>query len=159
LREATVMVLYVSVVEIAELAGLPEHRLANGHVDGVIGGALLAVIWGTALGLALAHWFAFGIAAPGLRGLRPTKHHLAAGLAQFGGAVFVAAVSSIPVLFLSEGAALETTGDVPAVIIGIVAYLVARATGRARLPAAVYGVTALALGVVVALVKSTLAGH
>ncbi len=158
-REATVMVLYVSVVEIAELAALPEQHYANGHVEGVIDGALLAVIWGTAIGLALAHWFAFGIAAPGLRGARPTRHHLTAGLAQFGGAAFVAAVSSLPVLFLTDDAALETIGEIPAGIIGVIAYFVARATGRKRLPSIIYGITALALGVVVALVKYQLGGH
>src|SRR5690349_1967948 len=38
LREATVMILYVSVVEIAELAWLPEQRFADGHVEGTIDG-------------------------------------------------------------------------------------------------------------------------
>jgi hypothetical protein len=76
-----------------------------------------------------------------------------------GGAAFVATVSSLPVLFLSDEAALETIGEIPAVIIGVIAYFLARATGRARLPSVVYGITALALGVVVALVKYTLAWH
>ena len=56
-------------------------------------------------------------------------------------------------------AAQETIGDVPAVLIGVIGYLVARATGESRLPSAFYGVTALSLGVVVALVKSVLAAH
>jgi hypothetical protein len=73
--------------------------------------------------------------------------------------VFVAAVSSVPVLLFSDVRAQETIGDVPAVIIGVIGYFVARATGRARLPSVFYGVTALALGVVVALVKSALAAH
>src|SRR5947208_14744179 len=73
LREATVMVLYVSVVEIAELAALPEDHFSNGRVTGPVGGALLAIIWGTAIGLALAHWFAFRIAAPAFSGERVTS--------------------------------------------------------------------------------------
>lgn len=41
----------------------------------------------------------------------------------------------------------------------MIGYLVARATGKSQLPAIFYGLTALALGVVVALVKSALAAH
>ena len=153
------MVLYVSVVEIAELATLPEGHFSNGRVTGPVGAQLLAIVWGTAVGLALAHWFAFRLAAPGFRGDRPTRHDTWIGVAQLSGAVFVAAVSSLPVIFFSDVRAQETTGDVPAIVIGVVGYLIARATGKSRLPSIFYGVTALALGVAVALVKSTLAAH
>ena len=73
--------------------------------------------------------------------------------------MFVAAVSSVPVLFLSDVRAQEATGDVPALLIGVVAYVVSRITGRPRVVSLLYGVTALALGVLVALVKSILAAH
>lgn len=159
LREAATMILYVSVIEIAELFSLPEDHFAHGRVTGPVGTTLLAIIWGTAVGLALAHWFAFRVAAPGFRGESPTKHDAQIGLAQLAGAVFVAAVSSIPVLFFSDVRAQETVGDVPALVIGVIAFFVARAAGKARLPAAFYGVTAAVLGVVVALVKSILAAH
>ena len=53
----------------------------------------------------------------------------------------------------------EFTGLVPAILIGIVGYLIARETGKNRLVAAVYGVTMLALGVLVATVKLALAAH
>lgn len=158
-REAVIMVLYVSVVEIAELAALPEDHFAKGRVTGAVGGQLLAVVWGTAVGLAIAHWFAFRLAAPAFRGERPTRLDTHIGLAQLGGAMFVAAVSSIPVLVLSDVRAQETTGDVPALLIGVVGFLVARATGKKRLVSIVYGVIALALGVLVALVKTRLAAH
>src|SRR5262249_49158546 len=106
-----------------------------------------------------AHWFAFGLAAPAFRGERPTRRVTYVGFAQLGGALFVAAVSSLPVLFLSDVRAQEITGDVPAVVIGVVAYLIARSSGKPRLGSLFYGVTALALGVLVALVKSVLAAH
>src|ERR1700750_3096861 len=86
-REATVMVLYVSVVEIAELAAVPERHRAHGAVTGPIGGQLLAILWGTAVGLALAHWFAFRLAAPAFRGERPTHLDFQIGLGQLTGAV------------------------------------------------------------------------
>jgi len=153
------MVLYVSVVEIAELAALPESHFSHGRVTGAVGGQVLAIVWGTAVGLAIAHWFAFQFAAPLFRGERPTRFAFAVGLAQLTGAAFVAAVSSIPVFVLSDVRAQETTGDVPALLIGVVAYVVARISGRPRVVSCLYGVTALALGVLVAIVKSVLAAH
>lgn len=159
LHEATVMVLYVSVIEIAELAALPEGHYAGGHVTGPVDGVLLAIVWGTAIGLAIAHWFAFRLAAPAFRGERPKRLDTQIGLAQFAGAVAVAAVSSLPVLVFSDVRAQETIGDVPAVLVGAVGYLVARHAGARRLAAVFYGLTALALGVLVALVKTKLAAH
>lgn len=157
-REAVTMVLYVSVVEIAELAAIPQSHGPNG-VTGAVGAKLLAIVWGTAVGLALAHWFAFRLAAPAFRGERPSRLDTYVGFAQVGAAMFVAAVSSLPVLFLSDVRAQEFTGDVPAVLIGIVGYVLARYAGRSRPASVFYGTTALALGVLVALVKSILAGH
>jgi ABC-type tungstate transport system substrate-binding protein len=158
-REATTMVLYVSVVEIAELAALPESHLAHGRVTGPVGPQLLEIVWGTAVGLALAHWFAFRLAAPAFRGERPTSLDTQIGFAQVGAAIFVAAVASVPGLLFSDTLAQETTGDVPALLVGVVAYLLARHTGTSRWASLFYGLTALALGVLVALVKSTLAAH
>ncbi len=158
LREAVVMVLYVSVVEIAELAAIPETHAA-GRVTGPVGGELLALLWGTAVGLALAHWFAFRLAAHAFRGERVTNLDTRIGLAQVGAAMFVAAVSSLPVLLLSDQRAQEWTGDVPALLIGIVGYIIARATGKSRVAALFFGITMLALGVLVAAVKAYLAGH
>src|SRR5260221_861671 len=128
LGEAITMVLYVSVVEIAELAAIPETHFAHGKVTGAVGAQLLGIIWGTAVGLAIAHWFAFRLAAPAFRGERPTRNDTYIGLAQVGGAMFVAAVSSLPVIFFSDVRAQETTGDVPALLIGIIGYLIARYT-------------------------------
>jgi hypothetical protein len=158
-REAITMVLYVSVVEVAELASLPESHFAHGRVTGAVGEDLLAIVWGTAVGLALAHWFAFRVAAPAFRGERPSRYDTYIGVAQVGAAMLVAAVSSIPVLLFSDVRAQETTGDVPAALIGFVGYLLARSAGKSRLASVFYGVTALALGVLVALVKGLLAAH
>src|SRR5262245_44595990 len=159
MREAATMVLYVSVVGIAELAAIPEEHFAHGRVTGPVGSALLAIVWGTAVGLALAHWFAFRVAASAFRGESPTRLDAQVGPAQLAGAMFVPAVSSRPVLLLNVVRAQEITGDVPAVIIGVLAYFIARAAGRGYLPAAFYGITALALGIVVALVKVKIAAH
>jgi hypothetical protein len=153
------MVLYVSVVEIAALAALPEKHFTHGLVTGAVGDQLLGILWGTAVGLALAHWFAFGLAAPAFRGERPSHLDAQIGLAQLAGAILVAALSSVPVLLFSNVRAQETTGDVPALLVGVVGYLLARRTRRSRLASLFYGITGLALGILVALVKGLLAAH
>jgi hypothetical protein len=139
LREASVMILYVSVVEIAELAALPEGHFVHGLVTGAVGSELLAIVWGTAVGLALAHWFAFGLAALAFRGQRPTHLDTLIGLAQLAGAILVAALSSVPAVFFSDVRAQETTGDVPALLVGVVGYLLARQTGSSRLAGLFFG--------------------
>ncbi len=158
-HEAATMVLYVSIVEIAELAAIPESHFATGRVTGPVGAELIALLWGTAMGLALAHWFAFGFAARGFRGERHTPLDTYIGLAQVGAAAFVAAVSSIPALFMSDENAQVFTGYIPAVLVGIVSYLIARSGGRSRAASVVYGITALVLGFIVAFAKSRLASH
>jgi hypothetical protein len=158
-REATIMVLYVSVVEIAELAALPGGGHGGGDVTGPVGAELLAILWGTAIGLALAHWFAFRLAAPAFRGEHIDANETRVVLAQLAGAAFVAAVSSLPVLLFSEEREQEAVRYVPAILIGFVGYFVARRAGNSRAAAMVYGATGLALGVLVALLKHELAAH
>src|SRR5262249_62417379 len=101
-REAITMVLYVSVVEIAELSALPEEHFTHGRVTGAVAGKLLAVLWGTAVGLAIAHWFAFQFAAPLFRGERPNLLAVAIGLGEVAGPLLGAAVSSLLSLLLSS---------------------------------------------------------
>ncbi len=158
-RDAAIMLLYVSVVEIAELAALPEQHFSDGHATGASGDQLLELLWGTALGLALAHWFAFRVVAPAFKGDHVSRHDTYVGIAQLGGATAVALISSVPVLLFSDVRAQETTGDVPSALIGIVAYLIARSAKRSRWSSMAYGLTAFVVGVLVAAVKSTLAAH
>jgi hypothetical protein len=157
-REATIMVLYVSVVEIAELAAMPE-RLSHGHVSGPVSIRLLSILWGTALGLALAHCFAFQVAAPVFRGEHFSSDTTRVVLAQLLGAVFVAAVTSLPLVVMSDLRGRESVAYIPALIIGFVGYLGARRASKSHLAAVFYGITALALGVLVALIKNVLASH
>ena len=64
-REGITMVLYVAVVLLATLSALPAgHDPADAEMHGPVGGELLAIVWGTTVGLALAHWFAFHVATP-----------------------------------------------------------------------------------------------
>jgi hypothetical protein len=158
LREGTTMALYVAVVLIAELAALPEQDLHGDVVKGPTGNALLAIIWGTALGLAIAHIFAFRVAGPAFRGDLGRSNPRVA-LAHLGGAVFVSALSSIPVLLLDGPLEREGSSNVDTIIIGFIAFAVARSTGKSKLQASFYAITAVVLGLLVAQLKNTLAGH
>jgi hypothetical protein len=153
------MVLYVAVVEIGELSALPERHDSNGVISGPTGAALLAIIWGTAIGLALAHWFAFQLAAPAFRGSRPRRADWQIGAAQVAGAAFVAVLSSLPVLFFTDVRAQETVGDMPAALIGVVSYLIARRSRLSVVPSVILAVAALAVGVLIAVVKTRIAAH
>ena len=93
------------------------------------------------------------------RGERHTRLDTYVGLAQVGAAMLVAAVSSLPALFMSDEHAQVFTGYIPALIIGVVSYLIGRSAGRGRTASVFYGLTALALGLLVALAKSRLAAH
>ncbi len=154
------MALYVSIVLLATLAALPagpdgEHE----PVDGPVGIELVAILWGTTVGLALAHSFAFVVATQGLGGGRLRERDLKEATAEVGGAAFVAAVASAPVLLLSEEAEQQVVPFVLALIIGVVGYLVERYNGRTRLASVVFGVVTLLAGLLAAAAKNLLSGH
>ncbi len=162
LREAMTMVLYLSIVLLATLAALPSgaEAPADGHGGGGIHGVqLVGLIWGTAIGLALAHWFAFRLTARAFSGGKPTEDDFYVGLAQLAGAALVAALCTIPVLLIGDANEVRATTFVPGVIVGIAGYFTARAGGRTKTQALVLGGIVLLLGLAVAAVKNFLVGH
>lgn len=157
-REATTMVLYVSVVLLAELAGLPAGTDADGSRRGPTGWALVAVVWGTTVGLALAHWFAFRLAAHSFGG-RPRGHDVAIGLAQVAGAAFVALLVSLVELVLPGHIHRQAVMYELVLLIGVVGYLVARSSGRSVARSLLFGGVALVAGLVAAVLKSAFGYH
>ena len=159
-REATTMVLYVSVILLAELAVLPAGgEDDDGLVHGPHGWELVAIVWGTALGVTIAHWFAFRLAAVGFSAGRLSDRDLAIGKAEVAGAVFVAGLTSLPVLLFSDETEQRLVPFAPALTIGAVGYVLARTCGRSRLASLVLAGIALVIGVAVATVKYRLSGH
>lgn len=161
-REAVTMMLYVSIVLLATLSVLPTGEGSNeaGHeAAGVHGAGLVSLVWGTALGLALAHWFAFRVTSRVFAGSRPRETDLMIGAAQVIGAAAVAALCTVPIVLFDDSADVQATGFVPALIVGAAGYAAARIPGRSRLYSAVVGLVALVLGLLVATVKNILAGH
>jgi hypothetical protein len=149
-KEAYTMALYVAICLLAAFAALPETG-AHAHVIGII--------WGVTLGLAIAHWFAFRVAARlvGAGSVRP--HDVESAGAQLVGAAGVALLASLPVLLFPESVELELVELLLAGSIALVGFTVARGGGATRARALVYALVVLVVAVAIALVKNGLAGH
>jgi hypothetical protein len=150
-REAVTMALYVGVVLAAEFVAVEEHAVDEPST--------VAVIWGTALGVALAHVFAFNLAARLFAGGRLDGGTRRAVWAQLASAATVAFVVTVPFLFLALGPALEVSGFLLAALIGVTAYVASREAGAGRIRSLVDGVIALAVAMAIVSVKVGLTGH
>jgi hypothetical protein len=154
-HEATVMVLYVSIVLLATLVALPEDFTDHGNAAL----ELIALEWGTAIGLALAHWFAFSVAGALLSGGLPSREDLQVVGAQLGGAAIVALVTMVPILVVGRDSDVTAAAFAPALILGLAGFRVARTGGRSVFAAVFAGVLVLVVGLTVATIKALLAGH
>lgn len=151
-REGATMALYVSVVLLAELAALPAEHLPKGW-------GIVALIWGTTLGLAIAHWFAFTLASSAIADGRLQRQDLEVGVAGALGAIAVAVAATVPEVLLSRGEAVRAMLFVPAAFIGLGGWVVARGGGRSPARAFVWALGFVAVGVLVAGLKVALSGH
>mgnify|MGYP001827763900 CR=1 FL=1 len=158
-QEATVMALYVSIVTLAALVALPSDYAASDGGEGHSGPALLSIVWGTAIGLALAHWVAFEVAAIGFHSGKVRRSDLALASAQIAGAAIVAAAATIAILFADDSSAVQAAAFAPALIIGVAGYGAARAGERSVTASVVIGVLVLLAGLAVAIIKTILGGH
>lgn len=155
------MALYVAITLLATLLVLPHGENAgDGTLDGGISGPrLLGVIWGTTVGLALVHWYAFTVASAEVRGGERRRTDIQLGLAQLAGAGIVAATATVLVLVVDETDELTVAIWAPAILVGVVGYLTGRASGRSRWRSVLAGGAVLALGMAVAIAKLILGGH
>jgi hypothetical protein len=153
------MALYVSIVVLAELAALPGDYGESDGGAGHSGPPLLAIVWGTSIGLALAHWFAFELAAVGFGGGKVLRRDLELAGAQMAGAALVAIATTIPILFADDASRVSAAAFAPSLIIGFAGYGVARTAGWSVRTSVATGVIVLAAGVAVAVIKAVLAGH
>ena len=158
-REATTMMLYLAIVLLVEFVALPAGRSADGTWHGASRSELLAVVWGTTIGLVLAHAFAFQIATHGLSGGHLRNEDRMEILVELAGAAFVAAVASVPVIVVGETLEQRTVPIVLSVLIGTVGYVVERANGHGRTTSAVFGAIVLVAALCVAALKYFLTSH
>jgi hypothetical protein len=150
-REALTMALYACVVLAAEFVGMGDHLDSTSFA--------ISVIWGTTVGLTLAHVFAFDLAARMFSEGALARDTQVAIAFQLAAGAAVAAVLTVPFLFLQPSLALDVAGYLTAGFVGLTAYGVARTAGRSSLGAVTFGVVSLVIAAVVVGVKAALSHH
>ena len=150
MREAFTMAFYVPIVLIAALVAIDDeqHRVP-----------ILAIVWGTTIGLAVAHLFAFRLASRLVGSGRVESHEASLAMAQLAGAAFVAVLVSVPVVLLDESVQLDVARFVLVGLIGVAGYVIGRSSGAGRMRSLLFTAGVLALGLAVAVFKNYLAGH
>jgi hypothetical protein len=151
-KEAYTMALYVAICLLAALSVVAEHEAA--HHDTVF-----KVIWGTTIGLAVAHWFAFRLSSRLVADGAVRRNDVATALAQLLGALVVAVLATVPVMVLGTSSELDAVRVILAAFVALVGFAVARASGASMLRSTVYGVATLVVAGCIAVVKNVLAGH
>jgi FtsH-binding integral membrane protein len=150
-KEAWTMGLYVTVCLLAALTAVESVFPVPGRV--------LGLVWGTTVGLALAHLFAFRIAGRLVHDGRLPKSDQIVSAVQLAAAAGVALVVSIPILIAAPASELNWARYTCAGIIGVVGYGVARSAEKSRIRSMIFGVAVLVLALIIAVIKHALAGH
>ena len=145
-RELTVVAFYVSVTLAAELAAA-----SSDDSKAIVVGAL----WGTAVGLALAHWYAQTITAAIARGAFH-KTDAAEGLREIGAAVGVALVLSLPFIVFETPTALVLSRWGVVLGTSLIALALARTAGAGWMRAFIEAAIVFAIGVAVIETKAAL---
>ena len=145
------MALYVAICLLAALIAVPDDAVS--HVD------TFKIVWGTTVGLAAAHWFAFRVSARLVASGGIRRHDAEAAGAQIAGAAAVAVLATVPIVVFSRSVELEVVRYVLAIFIAVVGYAVARAGGAAVVRSIAYAAAVLVIAALVAIAKNLLAGH
>ena len=149
LRESLTMGLYITISLLAVLSFKP-------HGGGTA--AVLTLIWGTTLGLILAHWIAFQLTARLFAGSRLPSHDRVAMVGQALAALSVASLASVPLL-LHANAGPALSRAVLAGLIGLFAFGAARRHGGSGVRATTYALVVVAIALAVAIAKYLLTGY
>lgn len=149
-RELLASGLYVTLVLLAGLVAVPASRLPSDR-------KVAAIILGTAVGLLLAHWLAFRLAAH----MTTEEGHWSPtaaqeAVAQLVGGLCAAVVGAAPFLFLDGRTALRTALLLLATLPAVTGCLIARLRGRAWPLALLNGAWVLVLALAVVEVKNAL---
>jgi hypothetical protein len=149
--EAVTMALYVCLVLTGEFVILSERDNDQATT--------ISVIWGTTIGLTLAHVFAFDLSERLFSGGRRKAEVRQAILLQLVAAAVVAVVLTIPVVVFDLSTAFDVCASLAALFVGLTAFGVARTAGRSWVSAGVFGLGVLAIAVAVVAVKVALSSY
>jgi hypothetical protein len=151
-KEAATMALYVSICLLAALTVVSDSELVHGRT-------VFKVIWGTTLGLALAHLFAFRLSARLVAAGSIQRADAEVAAAQFAGSLVVAVLATVPVLLLDGEAEPSVTRWVLAGFIALVGFVVARSSGASKVRSAVYASATTVIALAIVVIKNVLSGH
>lgn len=149
IRESITMGLYITI----SLLGVLTVQSPGGATA-----AVLTVIWGTTVGLALAHWLAFHLTARLFAAAELPSHDRSTMAGQALAAIAAAALASVPIL-LQGGDGLALSRTVLAGLVGLFAFGAARRHGGGMGRALLYGFVVMLIATAVALSKYLLTGH
>ena len=146
------MALYVAICLLAALTVASHGELAHRST-------VLKIVWGTTLGLALAHWFAFRLSSRLVASGALRRSDAEVALAQLLGSVVVAILATLAVLVFDGEAELDAARWVMAAFIAVIGYFVARSSGASLARSVTYASATMVVAVGIVLVKNTLSGH
>jgi len=149
-REAYEMALYVAICLLAALSAATDEHTSEVKVFGIV--------WGTTVGLALAHWFAFNVSSRLVTvGHVHRRQHII--VAELAGAASVAVVATVPILLLPQSVEYAVVRVVLALFIGVIGYQVGRSSGADRAKSIVYALAVFVIAAIVVVIKNFLLGH
>lgn len=152
MREFFAAALYMALVLLAVLVAVPTEILPSDE-------SVVGLLIGSAIGLTLAHWLAFRLAAHLTEeGGFAAQSAAREAAAQVAGGVGVAALAAVPFLPLDGETALTGALVVLAAMPALTGLAIARLRGRSWLSSLVTAAVVLLLAVVVVMVKEGL-GH
>jgi hypothetical protein len=117
------------------------------------------ITWGTTIGLAVAHWFAFRVSARLVAAGELGRHEVHTAAAQLVGALAVALLVTVPVVLLPATAELDVVRLVLAGFVAAIGYAVARNSGASMRRSAIYAASILVIALAIAVLKNVLSGH
>ena len=145
------MALYVAICLLAALTAVSDDSADELET--------FKIVWGTTVGLAMAHWFAFTVSARLVASGSVRSHDVEATAAQLFGATAVGLLATIPVLLFPTSVELDLVRIVLACFVALVGYAVARSGGATRARSLAYATFVLVAAARVVLVKNFLIGH
>ncbi len=151
-KEAFTMALYVAICLLAALTAIPESS-QHDEVE------VFALVWGTTVGLALAHLFAFRLSARMIGSGTVHRRDVQTSLAQLVGALAVAVMCTVAVLPLEAISELDAIRMLLASFVAVVAYLTARSNDTTRYRALLFAGFVLVVALAIVVAKNVLSGH
>jgi len=150
-REAFEMALYVAICLLAALTAVSDDHTSELQV--------FEIVWGTTLGLSLAHWFAFNVSSRLVSVGQERKRESDVVFAQLAGAAAVAVIATIPIVLLPTSVEFDVVRFVLAFVISVVGYEVARSSGADRMRSFLYALAVMVVANLVVVIKNFLLGH